>query len=72
MADLSEIVGEAEDSDDVLSDLSMVIVNVEAKDGRQMSMVLDAEGMQMSLTTDLDGDTMSEVHTFTVVRRIRL
>lgn len=71
MADLSDAV-EAEHVD--LSDLTIVTVNVETRDGRQLSMVWAAEDGQLAITDQEQGYGADEsgnfeTWTFTLTQR---
>lgn len=59
--DQHEILGEAEEPD--LSDLAVVILNVETRDGRQLSMVWAAEDERLAI--------VQEGNTFHVLRTPR-
>lgn len=61
MDDLTQAVPAEEEPD--LSDLTMVILNVETRDGRQLSMVWEPEGGTLSLE---DGSDVPGVWQFTV------
>lgn len=57
-----------------LSDLAMVILNIETRDGQQLSFLLAPDEEvpgRMSMDHSLDGDSFTETHTFTITRRTR-
>lgn len=70
MAD-SDVIGEPAEEVD-LSDLTMVILNVETREGRQLSMVWEAEGGRLSLEDQSTIDVTEDegIWSFRVVKRV--
>lgn len=66
MADLSEVLGPVSAEPD-LSDLKMVIVNVETQSGEQFAIVMDCEeGKRLELTTQSTERGDLTLHSFGV------